>query len=487
MISATNDLNIRLTLTDLATAGLKNASKQVESLGVSLQQTARIMNQAGTHMVLFGGILTGAFGVAINTASQKSVEARIAVDRLKDSMTNIQMTVAESVMPVIQKLVSQIERLANWFMALPESVRNTALQVALLSGAFLLFGGMILRVVSSLFTIGSVLIKVGAGLLALNPVVLLIVAGLGLMVWGISQVITHWDTLGKYATPIIKALEVSINGALGALKALGAWFTGSKALQESSAKSFQTAWEIASGKAEGAGVGMFQNMSVKVKEFEKLLEKLKNLAESGGLNRLDNNFFKGFEYGLQDATRSLANFYEQGKKIATDLANAMTNAFSDFFFSIMTGEFDNLTKIAEDFGRAILRMLANIMAQTVMLQLLTGIGVPISNVNGVTVFGKYHSGGIVRAHSGLAVDEVPIIAQRGEGVLSRRGMQSLGRENFDALNQGKAVQGQNVVAPIVIQAWDAGDIYRNRESISAIIVNAMKTNSGVRSTMKQYS
>ena len=63
------------------------------------------------------------------------------------------------------------------------------------------------------------------------------------------------------------------------------------------------------------------------------------------------------------------------------------------------------------------------------------IGGPvISGVDG----GEMHRGGLVRAHSGggLASDEVPIIAQTGEGILSRDGMDALG-----ALNSGRGSLG----------------------------------------------
>ena len=56
----------------------------------------------------------------------------------------------------------------------------------------------------------------------------------------------------------------------------------------------------------------------------------------------------------------------------------------------------------------------------------------------------YHWGGpIRRAHTGLAIDEVPIIAQAGEGIVSRRGMRRLGVAGLHALNQGGAVGGDN--------------------------------------------
>jgi len=50
---------------------------------------------------------------------------------------------------------------------------------------------------------------------------------------------------------------------------------------------------------------------------------------------------------------------------------------------------------------------------------------------------KFHEGGLIKAHSGLAVDEVPIIAQTGEGILSRTGMSALGGAGMlNRLNSG---------------------------------------------------
>ncbi len=58
---------------------------------------------------------------------------------------------------------------------------------------------------------------------------------------------------------------------------------------------------------------------------------------------------------------------------------------------------------------------------------------------------KFHQGGVVKAHDGLAVDEVPIIAQRGEGVLSRKGMQAIGGSGaLNDINRGGGVAGLTV-------------------------------------------
>jgi len=60
---------------------------------------------------------------------------------------------------------------------------------------------------------------------------------------------------------------------------------------------------------------------------------------------------------------------------------------------------------------------------------------------------EMHTGGVIRAHDGmsLARDEVPIIAQTGEGVLSRRGMSALGGSSeLNRLNAGSG-GGTNII------------------------------------------
>ena len=50
---------------------------------------------------------------------------------------------------------------------------------------------------------------------------------------------------------------------------------------------------------------------------------------------------------------------------------------------------------------------------------------------------SFHKGGAVKAHDGLAVDEVPAVLQTGEGVLSRMGMAALGGvPALNSLNSG---------------------------------------------------
>lgn len=76
---------------------------------------------------------------------------------------------------------------------------------------------------------------------------------------------------------------------------------------------------------------------------------------------------------------------------------------------------------------------------------------------------KFHSGGAIRAHSGLAVDEVPIIAQTGEGILSRVGMSALGGAGMlNRLNMGMSAGG------FVVNNYIYNPVVRSDEDIDKL-------------------
>jgi len=97
---------------------------------------------------------------------------------------------------------------------------------------------------------------------------------------------------------------------------------------------------------------------------------------------------------------------------------------------------------------------------------------------------------MVRAHSGLSPDEVPIVAQTGEGILSRRGMRALGgSDSLRALNRGESVPNRGVTINInqVIQAWSAEDVWRNRRMLSSAIADDIYSNGKIRSVIRNLT
>ena len=102
---------------------------------------------------------------------------------------------------------------------------------------------------------------------------------------------------------------------------------------------------------------------------------------------------------------------------------------------------------------------------------------------------RHHTGGMVlpfvaRAHRGLAVDEVPIIAQTAEGILSRRGMRNLGGPAaLNALNHGGGGDYGALYACIrdaVREGASQASITVDADAIAAAVPRAVKRRIGHR-------
>lgn len=231
---------------------------------------------------------------------------------------------------------------------------------------------------------------------------------------------------------------------------------------------------------------------------------------TGGAKRapIQSNMFAGFMQGLETAKASLGNFFTTGQKLAVDMVNGMKTTFSSFFMDFFTGQLKTAKDYFAAFGNAMLKSfsdaIAGMITQWLTFKIITGIGGLFAGGMGTaganasaagagTTFSaggsfsnvaRFHSGGMIqKAHEGLAVGEVPIIAQTGEGVLSRQGMANLAK-----LNKGGGVGGGGVqitIAP-VMQLWDASDVQRNKKIMVDAIAQEIMNNGQMRQIIKQY-
>jgi hypothetical protein len=206
-------------------------------------------------------------------------------------------------------------------------------------------------------------------------------------------------------------------------------------------------------------------------------------------------------------------------KMWQDVGTGMEDSFSSMFKDSFRGELKDFRDYFENFCYSITDAFSDMVGKMISNMLLFGNTMgqgdnPLGGFGGLVskgimaMFGggasaggdvgsfadmtdvfAYHKGGAVRkAHSGLAMDEVPIIAQTGEGILSRRGMSSLGRGNFERLNSGQGVGvggGVTITIAPVIQAWDTNDVYRNRKQITEAVAQDILNNGTVRKVIQQ--
>ncbi|MBI4970746.1 MAG: hypothetical protein HZC17_02780 [Candidatus Omnitrophica bacterium] len=227
-------------------------------------------------------------------------------------------------------------------------------------------------------------------------------------------------------------------------------------------------------------------------QYDLVFAKVKDTGDKTG--EILKNVAKEVGKSAEEAGRQF-NVMEE---FAKQSAHNMQNAFSQFFFKAFTGELRSVKEVFADFGRAVLQMISNILAKLLLMKIFTAMAGAGGTIFGVPVASLFHQGGsiekrnraFIRAHSGLAPDEVPIIAQTGEGVLSRRGMQGVGgSDNLRALNSGESIRGEGITINVnqVIQAWDAQDVWRNRKMLSNAIADDIYNNGKIRSIIRSYA
>ena len=162
----------------------------------------------------------------------------------------------------------------------------------------------------------------------------------------------------------------------------------------------------------------------------------------GGDGEMVQEFIKGQQAIYQEAKLNywgLKNEFQIWHGGMVSIIGSLQSEFGGFY-DTTTGMFRDLGDVATDFGKSILSVINQMIAQFLVAKAILGIQSLFSGstiVGGVggtttqttqfgTVWSPYHKGRIVRAHQGLAVDEVPIIAQTGERVLSRSQNRQLG-------------------------------------------------------------
>jgi hypothetical protein len=499
---AEQDLNIRLKLTDDASGGLKIIGTEVSKLGDNLKKTGvhvttlgdnmqkwgSNLNQISRRMGMLGAIITGSFGVAMATASKYSTQVRKETDELKDSLTYLQVEIAEAILPAFQKTIDWLNKLISGFESLPKTIRDTALQFIYLTGVLLLLGSAATKIAGSLIFLSGVIANLWKniktiGLFLSANIWVAVIAGIALLIVAIVELVKHWE---KVKNVFIDVWEIIKNAFLLGYNFIQVGFDKlveyillgiSKLADMLSAelpKSLKWLKPLLDDLANWAGwtstqwkmtaIIDFSETKKNLEEINKYWDKLKK--DFSGDNKVkgpivDKSFMTGLKDGIYDVTKELNNFFDLGKKVAQETATAMQSAFSDYFFNVFTGKLNSLEDMFRDFGKAVLRIIADVLAQMAVANAMSGLNNFFKNPSitpGST--GLFDSGG-----SGSAAPSLS-----GTSLTSR----------------APSNNNLTVTQPIIIQAWDTQDIMRNKESIQNVIVDSIQRNGAVRSAMRKY-
>jgi uncharacterized protein YukE len=496
-------INIRITLTDQVTKNLKKTSEGMRDFSRQMKETGRNLSQVGSYMAILGAGITAPLIKAYTVAGQFSAEISHQLNQTKNVFDNLSLSIGKSLLPVMRQLTDAVANAVNWWNGLEQATRDKLIQNIMKLGIAFVALGTALIVVGNALKLLANLAVLSSTLLAMNPVVLVVtasIAGLAIAMW-------KCKTFGDMLIDTLQAIA-----RLSPLANIARIFQG-KTPDEFFGK-------------QGDWKNKFNELKTMFDEIGKSWTDLSS-AMANGAGASENpagGFWMGFEKAVSDARDNLLNLQQTGIDVANKLTTSLSTAFSSFIEDAFSGQLKRAQDYFAAFGNSILsifsQMISKMVAEWIAFQLmLAGKKVFFSVINALgatggaasgqgasqgtygsenfvdiqsnTVASPYlHSGGFIRAHSGYtAKDEVPIIAQSGEGILSRRGMNALGATNFNKLNRGEGGGGGglNINIMPVIQAWDVTDIYRNKSAITSIISEAIRNNSDLRKVIKQYA
>jgi hypothetical protein len=496
-------INIRIRLTDEVSKNLKDVSNKVEDFGKKIRSVGKQFSQIGAILTMAGAGLTAPLVLAFRESAKYSLEMSKSMSELGAVMQGFSASIGNSVSPSIKQLTQLLNGLLNAWNSINPKTREAIVN-------FMFWGGIMLTTVGTIsFFIGKVLSlagnigiligKMGQWIATNIGIKASLVGGIGAGLIALIFLMLRFKEVGS---AVMNGLEITIKGlSVGfweVVQSIAKAMLWLGELEEKFFKSFSDKLPKWLGKEQFEQLtGRLNEANLTLKAFiddvensqMKLSGDINDILSGsegqwaewldGMRNKVD-EFMNAFKLGTQQSVDVMFQWGDYLKNQAQQVVKAMSNSLGDFFYNTFKGQLNSAQEAFANFGNIILQTISQIIAQIMVVTMLKKMGLG---------FLIMHQGGVVKAHSGyLANDEVPIVAQSGEGVLSRRGMRALGNDNFARLNRGQGIGGSQIVNQpvVVIQAWDTSDLIRNRKSIEAIIANAMRTNSDLRGEMKKY-
>lgn len=228
-------------------------------------------------------------------------------------------------------------------------------------------------------------------------------------------------------------------------KTLGTFATGLRGVQKG-IEGFADGTKTANQEWQALNAEIFEALTTSTKLTDEQKEKLQA-------------HFKKIRDSQAQLTKNTKTELTMMEEFAKESARNIQTAFSDFFFNAFTGQLQSAKQAFADFGRAVVRTISNIVAQTLVTRAFTSFGL----------------GGLL---GGKAVGS-SYIPQTGAYLLHK------GERVETAGNSRHEGGGITVNVNQVIQAWDASDVYRNRKALSTAIAQGIRENDEIRSVIKQ--
>jgi hypothetical protein len=493
------NINIHIKLLDEYSANMQKFQSNLQKvaqkgidLGRTMRQVGREISILGQTMMWTGTAMTAPLILAFKSAEKYSIGVARESERLNAVFIGLRTTIAEGMLPTVKTFTEILGKVYLAFNNVSPATRETIIRFILMNGVILTLGGTLVMIMGKFTRFAGILIDLPSKFTifaTLHPQLLAIALAMGILI-GLTQLLGDknvsflgkvqlgWDMYSIGCYKAVKALALlgeTIQRVLFAGFGANAFKVMANAMQveiNRIEKNMQKVFET------GQATGFLGELDDIKKAFADIGAYVKNMP-SPNLDALVQKF-KDMKLKIETEVKTMADVMNDTMK---NVATSMGDSLGNFFGNVLRGQINSAQQMFVNFGNAVLDIIGQVLAKLLISETL-GRMFPAFNLLGL----KFHQDGIIKAHSGLATDEVPIIAQSGEGIISRRGMASLGRNNFNRLNRGEnSGSGGVTINPVlVIKAWDFADIQKHENEIKSMMIKSIQSNSALRTAIKQY-
>lgn len=487
--------------------GIQKFANSTHKLGLNMRQVGREISQVGQTLAFMGAALTGPLALAFKSSEKYSLSVSNELKRLDNAFIALRVSIAEALVPVVHKLANVFGNLLNVWNSIPPATQQMIIQGIAVTGIFLTLSGVTVALIGRLVRVGGIILDLVSkfALFALaNPWLVTIAA----IVAGLIVVFLKFR---EVAVPVLNAIEIGAQMVyIGFVKLIKYLLVGFDSLSLGLQKFYDLL-----GKIPGKLGEPYREAAENIKKFRENLEGLIKASDTE-MDRVGNKISDilvtgegSLVKGYDKARTAIGNFIDSLKNLGKDVkinevaqsfdaikalgegtARSLGSSFKHFFSDAFRGQLDDAKDYFAEFGNMMLDVLAEVLAKIILIKTIGAIFpgmIPFFHQGGVV----YHKGGVVQpiyAHSGLSPDEVPIIAQSGEGVLSRRGMSALGSNNLKRLNLGEGLGDSNQIFNVYINANDAKSfrdmLVQHPDVFESAIIDALNKNKPIRSAMR---
>lgn len=400
---------------DKIQSGLVGMSRPLQDLGILVNETT-VKEWALTNgLIKQGQELTeqqkvlGRYMVIMEAtkAAQGDLERTVASTTnqwriFSSQISEIGVKLGESLLPSVNgvlqqanKMLVNVENLIDRFPNLSSVIVTVT---AALGGFAVVLGGVLL----ALPGLAALAVNAGVSLGAMVGTLTLGFLKLAGAITAVVLILQNFDTLQVY----FQAFSMHLNEMIAnALLDLVHFIDALEKLPGVTAKMVRGTRDALLRNA----VGFKENADFMKEEMERSADKMIKAGEkievevSASFEELSDNATKSMEKILQEFHKTLQstetkqknwlqkiqenfNVYEEmGKRTF----NALADSISTYFFDVMTGEIKSITELFAEFGRRILQIISDIIAQWIAMKIITGIAGSIFGTPAVPGVGGY--------------------------------------------------------------------------------------------------